>query len=386
MIEGSEKIDFSQASPRVTALDPGRSLHLVRNPSWKPGNDPLRPAYVDRIDMTFTDSSPGLAASATAGGSTDVVLDPRPPSQDLRDLAAAVRNDPARGAVHVGERDFVRYVSMNLATPPFDDVAVRKAVNYAIDKATIETVLGGPYQGRPAGHIALDSLEENLLVSYDPYHTAGDRGDLNLAREQMRRSKYDSNHDGLCDAPVCNDIAGYTGSGIPTLPKAADVIARNLAGIGLHVRVNAIASTQRLFSLLYDPRSKVPLSLTIGVGAPSPISASFFTSLFARAAIGNDLNTSLLGATPAQLRGWGYTVTSVPSVDDRLDECARLAAREQVRCWASLDQYLMEEIVPWAPFSFESTVMVVSPRIVAFSFDQFSNLPALERIALKPGS
>jgi hypothetical protein len=91
-------------------------------------------------------------------------------------------------------------------------------------------------------------------------------------------------------------------------------------------------------------------------------------------------------ATPAQLRSWGYAVTTVPAVDDRIDQCLRLTGSAQLQCWASLDQYLMEEVVPWAPYAFESKVMVVSPRIVAFSFDQFANHPSLDRIALRPGS
>lgn len=58
----------------------------------------------------------------------------------------------------------------------------------------------------------------------------------------------------------------------------------------------------------------------------------------------------------------------------------------QVQCRASFDQYLMEEIVPWAPFQYETNVFIVSPRVVAFSFDQFATSPALDRIALRPES
>jgi hypothetical protein len=46
----------------------------------------------------------------------------------------------------------------------------------------------------------------------------------------------------------------------------------------------------------------------------------------------------------------------------------------------------MEEIVPWAPFQYETNVFIVSPRVVAFSFDQFATSPALDRIALRPES
>jgi peptide/nickel transport system substrate-binding protein len=385
MLEGSDKLDFSLPAaeqPRLAAIVPGRSLHLVRNPSWRRSSDALRPAYVDRIDFAVADDTPALPAMVTEG-KADLVLDPRPPNQAVIDLATKVRAEPSLGAVHVGQRDFVRYLSMNLATPPFDDVAVRRAVNYALDKASIQVALGGPFQGRPAGHIALDSLEQNLLVGYDPYRTPNHGGDLVRAKQEMMRSKYDGDRDGVCDASVCRDIPGAS-IGARAFPKAAAQIARDLARIGLDVRVESMPFGD-LVQRIADPTTKTPLVLTIAWGKDFLNASNFFTALFSRASIGTN-NFTLLGATPAQLRSWGYSVTTVPAVDDRINQCLRLTGSAQLQCWASLDQYLMEEVVPWAPFSSESQVMVVSPRIVAFSFDQFANQPSLDRIAVRPGS
>lgn len=385
MIEGSEGLDFARPpaeQPRLSALMPGRSLRLVRNPSWRRSSDALRPAYVDGIDFTVVEDTPELPAMVTTG-KADLVLDFRPPTQAVIDLATKVRADPSLGAVHVGQRDFVRYVSMNVASPPFDDVAVRRAVNYALDKTNIVGALGGPLQGAPAGHIALDSLEQNLLVGYDPYRSPNNRGDLAKAKQEMTRSRYDSDRDGVCDAPVCRSISGAS-IAVRFFPKAAAEIARNLARIGLDVRVESMPPDE-MFQRIADPKSKTPLALTISWGKDFLNASNFFTPLFSRDSLGIN-NYALLGATPEELRSWGYSVTSVPAVDDRIDQCRRLTGNAQVQCWASLDQYLMEEVVPWAPYAFESKVMVVSPRIVAFSFDQFANHPSLDRIALRPGS
>jgi hypothetical protein len=98
------------------------------------------------------------------------------------------------------------------------------------------------------------------------------------------------------------------------------------------------------------------------------------------------LNHSLLSATAGQLREWGYAVTSVPSVEDRLDACATRWGPPQSECWAELDQYLMTEVVPWVPYMVVNYVQVVSERVVSYSFDQFGGRPALDRIALAPGS
>ena len=384
MLEGSEKIDFSvppEGRTRASGLEPGK-IRLVHNPSWKASSDRLRAGYTDRIEIDAVEDSPELPAAVTTGRA-DVVLDFRPPSQALIELGTKVRADKSLGTVHVHSRDFVRYLTMNLALPPFDDIAVRRAVNYAIDKAGVLQAFGGPFWGAPAGHIALDSLEENLLVSYNPYGTPGHRGDVTRAKAEMARSRYDADRDGVCDARACRNIRALS-LDRRSFPKGADVMARNLATIGLDLRVDPLGPDE-LFGELTDPESKIPMALTIGWGKDFPHASTFFTPLFSKEALGIN-NYSLVGATPEQLRSWGYSVTTVPGVDDRMDQCRRLAGAPQFRCWASLDQYLMEEIVPWAPLLFESNVWVVSPRVVAFSFDQAYNMPSLDRIALRPGS
>ena len=78
-------------------------------------------------------------------------------------------------------------------------------------------------------------------------------------------------------------------------------------------------------------------------------------------------------------------MASVPSVDDRIDSCLVELGEAELRCWADLDQYLMEDVVPWVPFASEAHVQVVPSRVVRYSYDQFAILPALDQIALAPG-
>jgi len=94
---------------------------------------------------------------------------------------------------------------------------------------------------------------------------------------------------------------------------------------------------------------------------------------------------SLLGASPDQLRKWGYTVTSVPNVDGRIERCLPLTFGAQTRCWAQLDEYLMTEVLPLVPLVSITTDRIVSARVAGFTFDQSpsSPLPALDRIVLR---
>ena len=78
-------------------------------------------------------------------------------------------NPDLQDRINIYASDAVRYVSFNLAMPPFDDIHVRKAVNWAFDKQGFRQVRGGPSVGEIAGHIIVNTLENNLLADYDPY-------------------------------------------------------------------------------------------------------------------------------------------------------------------------------------------------------------------------
>ena len=49
----------------------------------------------------------------------------------------------------------------------------------------------------------VNSLENNLLADYDPYQTPNASGDVEKAKEEMALSAYDTDGDGVCDAPEC---------------------------------------------------------------------------------------------------------------------------------------------------------------------------------------
>jgi ABC-type transport system substrate-binding protein len=131
MIEGGSQLDPS-APPKeqepVSGFVPGSSLTLVRNPSWSRETDGLRKAYVNRIEVEVIDRAE--ATRAVEAGSLDVLLDgPAPPEQVERFEA-----DPTlRDRVFRERCNFVSFAPMRLSTPPFDDVHVRRAANYAFD-------------------------------------------------------------------------------------------------------------------------------------------------------------------------------------------------------------------------------------------------------------
>ena len=76
---------------------------------------------------------------------------------------------------NVGDR--TNYFTMNLTQPPFDDVHVRKAMNWIMDKSALQKAWGGPIPGAIATHIVPPVLYNNGLAEYDPYATPNNAGE-----------------------------------------------------------------------------------------------------------------------------------------------------------------------------------------------------------------
>ena len=80
------------------------------------------------------------------------------------------------------------------------------------------------------------------------------------------------------------------------------------------------------------------------------------------------------------MKGWGYDVTEVPSVDDKVDECSAAVDDARFQCWADLDKQLMEDVVPFVPYLFDNNVDIMSPNVTNYSFDQFAGLAAFDQL------
>jgi len=367
MIEGAEHLDLSappgQQKP-VSGFAPGKSLTLVRNPSWNRSTDDLRGAYADRIDITIG-GTPDQAASKIEQGNADLVIYIGPTSEYSAGVVRRLQDSPDAGRVIVSPRDFVRALIMNVAEPPFDDIHVRKAANLVVDKERMIELSEGAAAGRPAGHLGLDSLENDLLLNYDPYRTPGDAGSVRLARAEMSKSKYDADGDGRCDAPACRSVMVLAG---PIFSPALPSVRQAFEEIGIHLH-GVVLDPTTFFARLAKPALHVGMGLFLGFFTDYPNGAQFFPGLFSGSSIGTS-NYSLVGAAPDDLSRWGYSVTAVPSVDDRIDQCLAIQGDAQPACWAALDKYLMEDVVPWVPYIAETHVDLVSSRLASFSFDQ----------------
>ncbi len=246
---------------------------------------------------------------------------------------------------------------MNTTQAPFDDIHVRRAMNWIIDKAALRQIWGGPTVGDIANHIVPDSIFGGAMPDYRPYGTPGDHGSVAKAKAAMRGSKYSSGG-GMCDAKECKGVL-LIADARSVDPGMVSTIQQDAAKIGITFTVRTINGA---YPTVQTVAKNVPMSERPGWGKDYADAVTFFSPLFDGRTIiptGNT-NYSLIGITKSQcttLKVVGdcdpynaKTGLGVPSIQKQLDKCSALIDPARTSCYEALDKYLMTNVVPWVPW------------------------------------
>ncbi len=370
MIEGSGRIgEGCEDLHPAPGFDPGRRLTLVRNPSYDPVTDDpaIRSARFKRYELTVEEDIDRIYRRIEAG---TVDLTSGGPSLEIIRRYAA--RPSMRDNFHVESGDRLWYIALNLTEPPFDDVHVRRAMNYVMDKDFLARAWGGDIQGEVATHVLPDEMVGDRLARFDPYASQGHAGDVSSARREMKLSRYDRNGDGACDARVCEDVVHVTRSSSPW-PTLTDVMDASLAKIGIRLDTRF---EDDAYDAIQDLPNDVAITSAPGWVKDYPDPFSFLGFLFDSRNItgSSNVNYSLVGLTSEQARALKIALPpgGVPSVDADIDRCAALVGEAREGCWVQLDRKVMLEVVPWIPYLDANKLVFTSDAISPYEFDQFS--------------
>jgi len=357
----------------------GNHLNLVRNPNYNQSTDPYRKNYPDKFDFVINSNADDIFNKVQAGQYDDEESSPSP--KTLRKYGTNA-NLKKMLQSNVGDRTW--YLTMNLTQPPFDDIHVRKAMNYIMDKQALRLAWGGAIQGQIATHIVPPVLYNGGLSEYDPYASPNESGSLQKAQAEMKKSKY-SNGTGTCSASACKgvlmigDTRALDNRMIPVIQAAAKKI-----GITFTVRqINGAYTTIQTTS------KNIPISERPGWGKDYADASTFFNALFTSGAIipqGNT-NYSLVGITPALNTSKKLGVTgdlnNVPSVDKPIAACNAKLGQDRINCWEGVDKTLMTKVVPWVPYLWSNVIKILGPNVTHWNYDQFADDTAYSLVSVK---
>ena len=123
-----------------TDIQSGKSWTEERNPEWEKNNAKILPdlpsGHVDKITSTVI-KNPSAATTDIEQNRADGMTDPPPPDR-LPEVTSRYSD-----RYKTWNTVSVYYFNMNTQAPPFDDLKVRQAVNYALDPAALQRLYGG---------------------------------------------------------------------------------------------------------------------------------------------------------------------------------------------------------------------------------------------------
>jgi len=129
----------------ITNSQPGRGWEYERNPYWAKANSKAMPDYpsgtLDGAKVTVVRNQQ-TQVNDVEQGRYDWMQTPVP-----ADRYAAVKEKFEGTQLRVNPTISTYYFWMNTTKPPFDDLKVREAVNYAVDTAALERIYAGQIAG-----------------------------------------------------------------------------------------------------------------------------------------------------------------------------------------------------------------------------------------------
>jgi peptide/nickel transport system substrate-binding protein len=328
--------------PYRIASAEGTVIELERNRSFEQWSGAAQPdGFVDRVVWT-TGVAQGSALSQIADNRLHWFNQPEA-SDELAQLVAAHPDQ-----VIDSPQAFTLFVGFDVGPAPFDDVRVRRAVNFAIDRELVIGFLGGSIRHRPTCQIIPPNFQG--YERFCPYTLAPERDvwsapDLQRARALVRAA-------GAVDESVRVWITDEPGA-FPAGVRAVDTmtyVTDVLDEIGLRAELTVV-SIDRYFGTLYGGQPP-------GAGGPPQIYLSGWISDYPGG--GDFIETQFRCGGPVNVSGYCNR-----RLDRRIGEAKELQATDPAaanRAWTQIEHELVRDAV-WAPLSNPITTHAFSSQL-----------------------
>ncbi|MBP2051923.1 peptide/nickel transport system substrate-binding protein [Streptomyces griseochromogenes] len=195
----------SSGSYQFQSYEEGKQAVLVRNKNWDPKTDPLRKQLPDKIVVNLKVNPETIDKDLQSGDATVDLVGGGVQASTQAQLINSADGKAATDNTYGGR---LVYMAINTKVAPFDKVECRKAVQYAVDKVSVQTAEGGPIRGEIASTVLPPDITGYQKA--DAYPSAGNKGDVAKAKEQLKacgKSSISTNISARSDRPQEIDAA-----------------------------------------------------------------------------------------------------------------------------------------------------------------------------------
>ncbi|MGH7765728.1 MAG: ABC transporter substrate-binding protein [Candidatus Dormibacteraceae bacterium] len=232
---------ISDGPYKIVKYDAGTGIELDRNPAWEQATDGVRHAYVDHIKVTEALDQNSVQQQIGAG-TADMEWDQPPPTADLSQLLQSHDSRLVTGPPGT----LNPYMVINLQSPnnrgALQDLRVRQALEYAVDKVAVGQVYGGPVLNTPASQIMFQGNAG--YEAFDLYSTPGNKGDAAKAKTMLAAAGWPNG--------ITLKLIYRTNS---VHPQVAQTLQASLKNAGINLELQPVPPSDFYSRYLDDPGS-----------------------------------------------------------------------------------------------------------------------------------
>jgi YVTN family beta-propeller protein len=332
--------------PYMVASYTRRRVTLVRNPYFHEWSHAAQPAgYPDRIVWRLG-VSPQAATTMIEHGAADYSIDP-PPADRLSEVQSRFASQ-----LHVEPNDVTIEMGLNTRTPPFSNVLVRRALNYAVDRGRVSRLVG--QTSRPTCQQLppyIPGYERYCPYTLDP-NTAGVWRAPNLAKAKALIAASGTHGTPITIWSAPGYLTDFTSTG--------RYLVSLLDRLGYPTHIRRFSTSRNLDSATADSRTRAQAFLSVNV--PVYPAASQF--------LGPQFNSCQSFVPNSQ-----DNRNATEFCDPRFDVAVRGALAAQTARsptaatqWAKADRQFTEQ-APDVPLATPSTTDFVSRRVGDYEYN-----------------
>jgi peptide/nickel transport system substrate-binding protein len=310
----------------ISEVKPGRHWAFRRNPVWEQVNSKAMPdlpsGHVDSIEITVQ-PNPLTQLHDVETGKIDYAKNPPPP-----DRYPEVTESFEGSQLRIEPTISVYYFWMNSQEPPFDDVRVRRAVNYAIDPAALERIYAGSIS-------ATQQILPTRMPGYREFELYPH--DMGKAKQLIAQAN-----------PSDRDITIWTNDLEPN-DEAGEYYDQVLRQLGFHTKLKTVSATNYF---------------TIIGNQSTPDLDTGWANWFLDYPHPNDyFAPQLSGKSIVPVGNTNWARFDDPAINAKIERLGReqLGPQQEAE-YADLDEEVMKQ-APWAPFGSLSFANFVAPQI-----------------------
>jgi peptide/nickel transport system substrate-binding protein len=330
---GSLEQKYASGPYKIQSYQPSRQLVLVFNKNYDQALGAR--GHVAKIILTIGEQSTEAVLQIMAGQ-----LDFNLSNLATADIIKISTNPALASQVHVSPLPALTYIFLNNQVPPLNNVDLRKAINFAINRTAILAQWGGPLAGS-----VTDQIIPVGLTSYKKYSIYPSTPNLAEAKKLMKASGIKT--------PV--SIALRTQNDAPGFINMAQVIQSDLKPIGINVQIVGSPNSVN-YSFISNPKAHVPMGIQPwGLDFPD-----------AEAVVNAQLDPSM-PEQPAEMARF-----SDPAFIAAFQHAVALQGTARDAAYAALDYQVMSQQAPIAPLFNPKWYDFVSKRLGGYVFSDGS--------------